>query len=77
MRRDGNRCACGKPAVSVDHIVSVATFLRAGLPPDHSDRNLRAICADCKRAKDEADRLAGVAAQPRARRPVERHPGLR
>jgi len=38
--------------------------------------NLKAICADCKRVKDEKDKLDGIKArQAKLRLPKEQHPG--
>ena len=58
LRRDRNRCACGRQAVEIDHVVSVAVCLRQGANPDE-ESNLRAICADCHARKTEQDRLHG------------------
>lgn len=58
LRRDNHRCACGRPAAEVDHVVPVAECLRQGTNPDE-ESNLRAICADCHRAKTEQDRRRG------------------
>lgn len=79
LARDQHTChLCPEPAVSVDHLVSVAEALAAGLEPDHSDANLAAICATHKAIKDEQDRLAGLARRQARRRnamrTVEAHP---
>lgn len=58
LNRDSHSCyICGGPAISVDHILAVA---RGGT---HKEKNLGSICAPCKAAKDEADRLAGIEAR--------------
>lgn len=77
LKRDGYACVepisvdgtlCGRPATDVDHI---------GDPADHSDRNLRALCAGHHKVR--SSRQGGLAAatrRPPRHRPPERHPGL-
>lgn len=67
LRRDEGRCyVCGQSgADGVDHIVP---------GDDHSDGNLAAIHSrPCHAIKSSRE---GRAAQPRQRRPSEKHPGL-
>lgn len=74
LKRDGNRCKwslpsrkrCPRPATDVDHV---------GSRFDHSDKNLRALCAT---HHGRVTAKQGVKArQPRkvSRRPAERQPG--
>lgn len=75
LTRDGHACQwhtngylCLAPANEVDHI---------GDPRDHSDRNLRALCAPHhrRRSAQQGGQAAAARRKPR-NRPTEPHPGL-
>ena len=74
LDRDGNACTkdvdghpCGAPATHVDHIVP--HHLGGG----NEQSNLAAMCRAHHAVKSSRE---GNAARPRAKRPIERHPGL-
>ncbi|MCK2239386.1 MULTISPECIES: HNH endonuclease signature motif containing protein [unclassified Crossiella] len=69
LRRDPTCCVCWLvPSAQVDHI-------RPG--DDHSDANLRGICAACHASKSgrEGGRASAAQREP-THRPTEPHPGL-
>ena len=75
LKRDGYTCTwmtygarCTQAATDVDHI---------GDPDNHSDDNLRSLCAPHHRARSSSQ--GGRAAQAKRiprKRPAEAHPGL-
>lgn len=76
LRRNPICVACGRARSTVaDHIVSHADCIRAGINPD-TISNGQGLCAPCHHIKTKGERLAGIARQPRAKRPPEKHPGL-
>ncbi len=76
LRRDKHACTnrfsdggtCGRPATEVDHIA-------AG--DDHTDANLRALCAPCHRRKSSSEGgTASAAHLVSEKRPARPHPAL-
>lgn len=53
MREEPNCRQCGRPSVTVDHIIPRA---RGGTDERN---NLQALCGDCRRKKDARDAAAG------------------
>lgn len=68
-RRDGNRCVrCGSTTkLEVHH---------KGDRDDHRDHMLETLCHDCHQRETVQESIEARAAQPKARRPSEPHPGL-
>lgn len=79
LQRDAHRCTvieaghrCTNPATEVDHVIPVS------LGGTDDPTNLVAICATHHRSKTQREAAAARRAQAaQARRPSERHPGLR
>lgn len=63
------------PSTIADHRIPHSELTRQGLDPN-DEANGQGMCCTCHEAKTHAERLAGIARQPRARRRPEKHPGL-